>query len=144
MKQEILITPKDLPYMWPEAAELINKGLAHSVGEVDADSFFPSLYSGKQYLWVGYDTDKEPVEVEAVLIGEIIRYPLRTSLAIHVWATKTGYDYEPWMNLWDSITNFAKINGCDFIEAKVRKGLAKKLKWTDKHSYVTLELFKGE
>ena len=78
--------------------------------------------------------------IEAVLIGEIVKYPLKTSLFIHVWATKSGHDYEPWMSLWDSITNFAKVNGCDFVEAKVRKGLAKKLKWTDKHSLVTLEL----
>ena len=140
MKQDVLIESKDLPYMWPEAAEIINKGLAHSNGEVNADSFFYPIYVGKQYLWVGYDTDAEEAEVEAILIGEIIKYPLKTSLFIHVWATKSGYDYEPWMNLWDSITNFAKINGCDFIEAKVRKGLAKKLKWTDKHSIVTLQL----
>jgi len=44
------------------------------------------------------------------------------------------------MNNFDNIINFAKINGCDFIEAKVRKGLAKKLKWTDKHSLVTLQI----
>ena len=140
MKQEILIQSKDLPYMWSEAAEIINKGLTHSNGEVDADSFFYPIYAGKQHLWVGYDTDAEVAEVEAVLIGEIIKYPLKTSLFIHVWATKSGYDYEPWMNLWDSIINFAKINGCDFVEAIVRKGLAKKLKWTDKHSLVTLQL----
>ncbi len=140
MKQDVLIEPKDLPYMWPEAAEIINKGLTHSNGEVNADSFFYPIYAGKQYLWVGYDTDVEAPEIEAVLIGEIIKYPLKTSLFIHVWATKSGYDYEPWMNLWDSITNFAKINGCDFVEAKVRKGLAKKLKWTDKHSLVTLQI----
>ena len=140
MRQEILIQSKDLPYMWSEAAEIINKGLTHSNGEVDADCFFYPIYAGKQHLWVGYDTDAEVAEVEAVLIGEIIKYPLKTSLFIHVWATKSGYDYEPWMNLWDSIINFAKINGCDFVEAKVRKGLAKKLKWTDKHSLVTLQL----
>ncbi len=140
MKQDVLIEPRDLPYMWPEAAEIINKGLAHSNGEVNADSFFLPIYTGRQYLWVGYDTDAEEAEIEAVLIGEIIKYPLKTSLFILVWATKSGHDYEPWMNLWDSITNFAKINGCDYVEAKVRKGLAKKLKWTDKHSHVTLQL----
>ena len=51
MKQEVLIESKDLPYMWPEAAEIINKGLAHSNGEVNADSFFYPIYVGKQYLW---------------------------------------------------------------------------------------------
>mgnify|MGYP003143554612 FL=1 len=140
MKQEILIQPKELPYIWPEAAEVITKGLSHSNGEVDADSFFLPIYTGRQYLWAGYDTDAEVADIEAVLIGEIIKYPLKTSLFIHVWATKSGHDYEPWMKLWDSIINFANLNGCDFVEAKVRKGLAKKLKWTDKHSLVTLEL----
>ena len=140
MKQEILMTPKDLTYCWPEAAEVIEKGLSHCNGEVDADSFFLPLYTGKQHLWLGYDTDAEVAEVEMALIGEILRYPLKTSLFIHVWATKSGKDFEPWMNNFDNIINFAKINGCDFIEAKVRKGLAKKLKWTDKHSLVTLQI----
>tara|TARA_Y100000401_G_scaffold50413_1_gene39343 strand:+ start:150 stop:572 length:423 start_codon:yes stop_codon:yes gene_type:complete len=140
MKQEILMTPKDLTYCWPEAAEVINKGLSHSNGEVDADSFFLPIYSGRQHLWLGYDTDAEEPEVEMALVGEILRYPLKTSLFIHVWATKSGQDFEPWMNNFDNIINFAKINGCDFIEAKVRKGLAKKLKWTDKHSLVTLQI----
>ena len=140
MKQEILMRPKDLTYCWPEAAEVIQKGLSHSNGEVDADSFFLPIYTEKQYLWLGYDTDAEEAEVEMALIGEILRYPLKTSFFIHVWDTKSGQDFEPWMNNFDNIINFAKINGCDFIEAKVRKGLAKKLKWTDKHSLVTLQI----
>ena len=97
MKQEILIQPKELPYIWPEAAEVITKGLSHSNGEVDADSFFYPIYAGKQHLWVGYDTDAEEAEVEMALIGEILRYPLKTSFFIHVWATKSGQDFEPWM-----------------------------------------------
>jgi len=135
-----LIQPKDLPYIWPEVAALINKGLAHSNHETNADSFFLPIYTGQQYLWVGLEDN----QINSALVCEVIRYPLRTSLFILAWSTRSGKDYEPWMEHWDSITNFAKINGCDFIEAKVRKGLAKKLKWTDKHSYVTLELFKGE
>ena len=140
MKQEILIKPKELPYVWPEAVEIIEKGLSHSNGEVDADSFFSPIYTGRHYLWLGHDTDAEVAEVEMALIGEIVRYPIKTSMFIHVWATKSGQDFEPWINNFDNIIDFAKINGCDFIEAKVRKGLAKKLKWTDKHSLVTLKL----
>ena len=140
MKQEILIKPKELPYVWPEAVEIIEKGLSHSNGEVDADSFFSPIYTGRHYLWLGHDTDAEVAEVEMALIGEIVRYPIKTSLFIHVWATKSGQDFEPWINNFDNIIDFAKINGCDFIEAKVRKGLAKKLKWTDKHSLVTLNI----
>jgi len=131
-----LIQPKDVPYIWPEVAYLINKGLSHSNGEADADSFFLPIYTGQQYLWIGFDEG----DINSALVCEVLKYPLRTSLFIHIWATRSGRDYEKWMSKWPSITNFAKINGCDFIEAKVRKGLAKKLKWTDKHSLVTLEL----
>jgi len=42
--------------------------------------------------------------------------------------------------LIEEIKKLARNIGCDFIEAKVRKGLAKKLKWNDKHSLVTLTL----
>ena len=136
MKEPQLIQPKEVPYIWPEISYLINKGLSHSNGEIDAESFFLPIYTGQQYLWVGLEDGK----LESVLVCEVMRYQLRTSLFIHVWVTRSGRDYEPWMEHWDSIINFAKINGCDFIEAKVRKGLAKKLKWTDKHSLVTLEI----
>ena len=131
-----LIEGKDLPYIWAEVAPLINKGLSHSLGESDAESFFLPIYTGQQYLWIGIENGL----LDLVLVCEVLRYQLRTSLFIHVWATSSGQDYEPWMEHWKSIINFAKINGCDFIEAKVRKGLAKKLKWTDKHSLVTLEI----
>ena len=136
MKEPQLVQPKDVLYIWPEISYLINKGLSHSNGEIDAESFFLPIYTGQQYLWVGLEDGK----LESALICEVLRYQLRTSLFIHVWVTRSGRDYEPWMEHWDSIINFAKINSCDFIEAKVRKGLAKKLKWTDKHSIVTLEL----
>ena len=136
MKEPQLVQPKDVLYIWPEISYLINKGLSHSNGEIDAESFFLPIYTGQQYLWVGLEDGK----LESVLVCEVMRYQLRTSLFIHVWVTRSGRDYEPWMEHWDSIINFAKINSCDFIEAKVRKGLAKKLKWTDKHSLVTLEI----
>jgi len=136
MKQEHLVPPKDLPYIWPQVASLINKGLPHTYGEIDAEVFFLPIYTGQQHLWVGIENDT----IDMVLIAEVLPYQLKTSLFIHVWATKSGRDFEPWMECFDSIKNFAKINGCDYIEARVRKGLAKKLKWTDKHSIVTLEL----
>ena len=131
-----LVQPKHLPYIWPDVADLISKGIVHSNNETTADAFFLPIYTGQQYLWIGL----EDININSALVCEVLRYTLRTSLFIHVWSTRSGKDYEPWMEHWSSITDFAKINGCDFIEAKVRKGLARKLKWTDKHSLVTLEL----
>ena len=131
-----LIPPKDLPYIWSEVAPLINKAVAHSNHETDAECFFLPIYTGQQYLWVGIENN----QINSALVCEVLKYPFKTALFIHVWSTRSGKDYEPWMEHWSSITDFAKINGCDFIEAKVRKGLAKKLNWTDKHSLVTLQL----
>ncbi len=63
---------------------------------------------------------------------------------IHIWATKSGYDYDPWMEAFEEIKDSARVNGCDFVEARARKGLAKKLTtrngWTEKQTVITTTL----
>ena len=71
--QPHLIPPKDVPYIWPEVAHLINKGLSHSNGEIDAESFFLPIYTGQQYLWLGI----EEGSINSVLVCEVLKYQLR-------------------------------------------------------------------
>ena len=137
-----LAMPKDVLYLWQDVAPLINKGLKHSSGEADAEVFFLPIYQGQQQLWIGLDGTKGPVP--SVLITEVLRYPLRTAMYVHVWATRSGYDYDPWVKAFEEVKDSARVNGCDFIEAGARKGLAKKLitksGWTSKKIIVTTEL----
>ena len=137
-----LATPKEAIYLWPDVAPLINKVIEHSSGEIDAETFFLPIYQGQQQLWIGLDGTKGPVP--SVLITEVLRYPLKTALYVHVWATRSGYDYDPWVKAFEEVKAAARVNGCDFVEARARKGLAKKLitqsGWTEKQTIVTTEL----
>ncbi len=132
-----LIRPNDVPEFWHEVRPLLNKAFKYAEEDVEANDLLESILSGKAYLWIvvdGYD-------IESVCMGELVSYPRKKSFYIHAWATKSGHKYDEVMATFnDSVIAFAKLNGCDFIEAKVRKGLAKKLKWNDKHSLVTLTL----
>ena len=132
-----LVPPKDVPDLWPEIQPLIDKALAYSEEGVTAEDLLPSIENGRAYLWIVVDG----YSIESVCMGELVNYPRKQSFYIHAWATKSGHDYKEVMSTFEnSVIAFAKLNGCDFIEAKVRKGLAKKLKWNDKHSFVTLTL----
>ena len=132
----LLVPAKDVPKIWNELEPLIDKSLSYSTEELEAFDFLIPILQGRVFLWVGIEED----EIETVFICEPQQHATQTSLFIHSIATKSGHGYENWHPLLEDIKNFAKINGCDFIEAKVRKGLAKKLKWDDTHSYVTLKL----
>ena len=132
-----LIRPKDVPEFWHEVRPLLNKAFKYAEEDVEANDLLDSILSGKAYLWIvvdGYD-------IESVCMGELVSYPRKKSFYINAWATRSGYRFDECMTLFtDTVIDFAKNNGCSFIEAKVRKGLAKKLKWNDKHSLVTLTL----
>ena len=132
-----LIHPEDVPAKWHEIKPLIDKALARCAEDVNGNDLLPSILDRRAYLWLVTDG----TNLESVCLGEFCEYPRKKSFYIHAWATKSGHKYDEGMATFnDTVVNFAKINGCDFIEAKVRKGLAKKLKWDDQHSLVTLTL----
>ena len=137
-----LAMPKDLPYVWPDVEPLITKCLKHNSGEAEADLFFLPIYQGQQQLWIGLNDNKG--SIPSIVITEVIRYPLKSVLYGHIWATKSGQDYGPWVQAFEEIKDSARINGCDFVEARARKGLAKKLVtqsgWTEKQTIVTTQL----
>ncbi len=132
----LLVPPNEVVSIWQEVEPLIDKALSYATEELYASDFLVSILQGTKFLWIGTEKD----DIQSVLVIEPIKHPRNVSLFIHVWSTKSGYEYDDWMTFWDEIENFGRINGCDFIEAKVRKGLARKLNWTNKHSLVTKQL----
>ncbi len=133
----ILVPVKEIPSIWNEVEPLIDKALSYSTEKLKAFDFLVPILQGKVFLWIGI----EDIDIEVVFLCEPQRRnDEEISLWIHGIATKSGHGYKEWHPLLEDIKNFAKINGADFIEAKVRKGLAKKLNWDETHSYVTLKL----
>ena len=131
------VNPKNIPYIWPEVKPLIDKALVHSIGEMISEDVLYLLLEGTEHLCIGVDEDKN---ILSALVGEIIQYPRKKVLRIITWSTKSGYDYDPWMVLFDTIEDFAKQNGCSGIEAWARKGLARKLKWDHQYAVLTKHL----
>ena len=136
----ILVPPNEVPTVWIEVKPLIDKALAHSPEGADANDMLRPIINGRCFLWIVVDGD----DIESVCFGEFTGYPSKKGFHIHGWATKSGHDFDLVMETFnDSVVDFAEVNGCDFIEAKIRKGLVKKLKtlnWNDTHSYATLTL----
>tara|TARA_R100000458_G_scaffold13559_1_gene11352 strand:+ start:187 stop:603 length:417 start_codon:yes stop_codon:yes gene_type:complete len=135
----LLVPPHEVPSIWSEIEPLINKGLSHTTEDINAFDYLVPILEGRIFLWIGIRDD----EIQMSLVLEPIKHQRETSLFIHAWSTKYGYDFDEWLDLFHEIENFGRINGCDFVETKARKGLAKKLKklnWTDTHSIVTKRL----
>ena len=136
----LLVPPHEVPSVWIEVKPLIDKALAHSSEGATANDMLRPIINGACFLWIVV----EDHDIVSVCFGEFTQYPDKKGFHIHGWSTKSGFNFDEVMETFnDSVVNFAKINGCDFIEAKIRRGLARKLKqlnWNETHSYVTLTL----
>lgn len=133
----LLVPSNEVVHIWPEIEPLINKSFTNSTEDIVATDFLVPILQGRTFLWVGVDEGKG---IQSVLVVEPKQHPRQTSLYIHAWSTNSGYEGKDWYSFWEEIENFGRINGCDFIEAKARKGLARKLNWTNKHSLITKKL----
>tara|TARA_R100000152_G_C6718977_1_gene145273 strand:+ start:143 stop:553 length:411 start_codon:yes stop_codon:yes gene_type:complete len=111
--------------VWGKVEPLVTKALKHNDGEMFSNDVLKSLLEKEYILWVGV----QGKEILMAVVAEMVEYPRKKALNIITWGTKSGYDYELWMKEFYKIEHFAKVNGCSFIEAGTRKGLAKKLNW---------------
>ena len=127
-----LVLPKYVHIIWDEVKPLIDKALDKSDELYKSSDYLDLILKGVCALWIGIDDN----EIRSALVCEVVQLPRTKALEIHVWATKSGYDFEPWMKHFDSIEDFGRDHGCTIIEVTVRKGLAKKLNW--KHNYSLL------
>ena len=127
-----LIRPEDVFLILDDVKPLIDKALIKSDEAYNSLDYLDLIIRGVCALWVGVDNN----EIQSALVCEVTQLPRAKVLQIHVWSTKSGYDYEPWMELFDSIEGFGRENGGSLIEVTVRKGLARKLNW--KHTYSVL------
>ena len=130
------LTPDEVPHVWDKVKPIIDKALKNTVGEQTSHDILVKLVKQQNILFIGVEAD----EIMSALVGEIMIYPQKRVFHITIWANKTGHDYEQWIQLWDVIEDFARLQDCTLISAWTRKGLAKKLNWTHEYSVVTKEL----
>ena len=128
-----LLHPKDVPSVWEEVQPLIDKALIKSDEIYNSSDYLDLILDGVCTLCIGLHNN----EIQMSLVLEVVEVPRTKVLEIHIWATKSGYDFQPWIDQFDCIEKFGRDNGCTLIEATVRKGLAKKLKWDNNYSLLT-------
>ena len=126
----------EIPYIWHEIKPLIDKALVHSQGELLTADVLSSLLNKELFLFIGIDGE----EINSALIAELVDYPRKRNFRILTWSTRSGHDFELWINLFNVIEEFAKSAGCTSLEAWVRKGLVKRLKWDHEYSVVSKKL----
>lgn len=130
------VTRDMLDDVWPQVAPLIERALRHSRGELTADDVRHDLLEQYMQLWVAADERKK---VEACLVTQIVIYPKRKMLRIVVLAGKKSHR---WGCGWEMISTWARLAGCDGVEAHARPGIArlyKKLGFRNYYSVVGLD-----
>ena len=134
-----LVPPNEIDSLWDDIAPLIDKAF-NDIGNITADDIKEALENSLMFSWI----ITEGNTIESLFICELYEYPHKKSCFVSTWSTKSGHEFDKYYPVViNEIENFSKINGCEFIESRVRKGLAKKLTnhgWKDTHSWIIKSL----
>jgi len=126
----VLVLPKDVPYIWHTAKPMIEVALHDEW--MTAEKVLADILAKKNHLWIGLEEGDDKIHM--ALVTEFVGHQI---LYINTWATATGYNFDEWYPLITTVDEFGRQNGCTTIEAAVRPGLAKKLKWDYQHTVCT-------
>jgi hypothetical protein len=131
-----LVSPSEVPLIWQKVLPGIERAMVYSDSIYAGEDFYKDLVSGFSDLWV----IEEEGEVIAHSITQILRYPRMTFLRILTAEGKSkGMPFYIYDHLPD-IEEYAKSQGCEFIEAPTRKGMARVLEkhgWKLQYTIVT-------
>lgn len=106
---------------WPFAEPYIKRALDHAHGEFSASDFRHSCIARDLQLWL---ISKEK-RIFGAVTTEIVVYPHRKHCRV---ITLAGSNFVDWVTLVDTTLDaWALAQGCDAMEAYVRKGLVPKL-----------------
>ena len=145
------VPTEDVPYIWHQVKPLLDRTLTRSDDALITEDYIPLIMSGICRVCIGltkdFDGDFKSLDnddVKMVVVCEITEYPRTKTLSIHIWATKSGRDYQLWMEQFETIENFGRDHGCESVSAIARKGLAKKLtlisNWKEQSILVSKDL----
>jgi len=112
----------EIDNIWKWVLPMVEKPLEHSWGELTSENVKERLKSKDMQMWVGY---YKTGEIVAVMTTEIVDYPSKKACRI---VTLGGYGMDEWQNHINLIENWAKHNGCDFMETYCRRGFERKMK----------------
>lgn len=139
-KRPLLVNRDKIIDIWSQVEPIIKRAVNYADGSILLADVLSGLLTDKFGLFVGMEDD----EIDSALVLEFKQYPRKKVLFILFWATKSGHDYDSWIQYISAIEEFARAADCDRIEAYTRKGLARKLNktlnWDNEYSVITKNL----
>lgn len=107
--------------MWRYAEPFVKRALDHATGEIATEDLRSSCERRDAQLWLVSSEDR----VIGAAITEIVNYPRRRHCVV---LTIAGSKFPEWMEQMDNILcTWAVSQGCEVMEAHVRKGLVPRL-----------------
>ena len=133
-----IVHPYNLPQVWHLVKPYIDKPLEYNNGEVLSTDLLEGLMLDNLILLVGHSDEG----LEGAIVAEFVIHPQKKELFILSWGMKNWKGYNEWSDLFEqALIGLALDNGCHYIKAWCRKGLAKKMVtlhgWEHSHSIVT-------
>ena len=129
------VEPDGLPAAWPLYAPLVRRVLMTGEGSYNERDVLLALLAGQWRLWAYGAPDEEPA---SICITEIVNFPRQRKCLVRYIAGEWEH-FE--MNL-NRMETYARGEGCNLIEAYMRKGLGRRLPpdWTTRHVIMVKEL----
>ncbi len=128
------VQKEDLLQALPLVSHWIKDALDVSLGETNFGEIVDRLNVGTMQMWlIG---DEESLRVLGVLLTEVQDYAKTKVLNVHLCG---GENLDDWFPHWETLEEWGKEQGCEFITATGRRGWKRKLAPLGfKEKYVTL------
>lgn len=115
----MICTGLDLKY-WEYVKHELERALKDQYNRTSINDVYEMIQDKKAQLWALHDG-----EVKAVMVTEIISY--KNLKAVKIWLV-TGTELDTWLDtLIETVSNWAKEQGCTVMEFTGRKGWEKVL-----------------
>lgn len=110
-----------VPHFWQFALPYVKRALDHASGELTPEDIKQGCLSRGIQLWL-ISREKR---IFGAITTEIVVYPQRKHCRV---ITLAGSDFDSWVHVADAtLCAWAKEQGCDALEAYVRKGFVNRL-----------------
>lgn len=124
------LTPAEIPRFWDLLVPLMDRAVGFWEGRNDSEHLLRSAILGDCQVWTILDPPMPSDVVEAVIVTEIVDYPLARACR---YVLVAGTNLDQWQESDKVISAWAKTRGCTLIEGAGRAGWkarAKKMGYT--------------
>mgnify|MGYP003108734588 FL=1 len=136
-----VVHPFNLPQTWHLVKPYIDKPFQYNNGEILSTDLLKGLMEDYYILLVAHNDEG----LQGAIVAEFIIHPQKKELFILSWGMKDWKGYNEWSDLFEQrLIGLALDNGCHYMSAWCRKGLAQKMVtlhgWDHSHSIVSKQV----